>query len=216
MQHVSMSPVPLSNRDEERVSEQAVASRRSAIAGWVGAAIILAAVAGPIVLQRYATFDPALVMTFGYAAVFVFGVLGSITFFLPVPTLTLVFAGSTMLNPLLLAIAAAAGITLGMAGCYALGRAGSRLAQRSQPDPGTRLYRATTRVSDWYTRNVTATSFVVAAVPNPVFDYAGYFAGLTGVSQRRFLLATFAGKVVQSLIVALLGYYAFEQISRVW
>ncbi len=217
MQQVTTSPAPLSALNEEATNPaMSGTARRSTVAGWFGLIIILAAIAAPIVLQRYMTFDPGMVLTFGYLAVFFLGALGSITFFLPVPTLTLVFAGATILNPVLLAIAAAAGITVGMAGCYALGKAGSRLAERSQPDPGTRLYRATSRVSAWYTRNVTTTSFVVAAVPNPMFDYAGYFAGLTGVSQTRFLAATFAGKVVQSLVVALLGYYAFEQISRVW
>lgn len=189
---------------------------RGNLTAWFGGAIVIAAVIAPIALQRYMTFDPALVLTFGYAAVFLMGVLGSITFFIPVPTLGLVFAGSTVLNPVLLAVAAAAGITLGMAGCYALGKAGTRFAERSQPDPGTRMHRATVRMGDWYRRNVTITSFFMAALPNPAFDYAGYLAGLTGVSQTRFLAATFVGKMVQSLVVALLGYYAFEQISRVW
>jgi len=85
------------------------------------------------------------------------------------------------------------------------------------PDPQSGMgYGTTVRVTGWYTHHVTAASFFVAAVPNPVFDYAGYIAGLTGVSQARFLTATFAGKAVQSIVVALLGYYAFEQISRAW
>ncbi len=216
MQQVTTCPVPLLDIGEPSLNVDSGSGRRNTVTGWIGVIVVMAAMAGPIALQRYVSFDPALVMSFGYAAVFFMGALGSITFFLPVPTLTLVFAGATILNPMLLAVAAAAGITVGMAGCYALGKAGSRLAERSQPDPGTKMYRATTRVTHWYNRNVTITSFFVAAIPNPVFDYAGYFAGLTGVSQKRFLVATFAGKVVQSLVVALLGYYAFEQISRVW
>ncbi len=215
MQNVSTSQIPLIVVSDDVRVDESVRSR-SAVAGWVGSVVLLAAIAGPVLLQRYLTFDPVMVMTFGYAAVFCLGVLGSITFFLPVPTLSLVFAGATVLNPVLLAVAAAAGITVGMAGCYALGKAGSKLAERSQPDPGTRLYRASARVASWYTHNVTVASFFVAAVPNPVFDYAGYLAGLAGVSQRRFLVATFAGKMVQAFIVALLGYYAFEHISRVW
>ena len=203
-------------KNDEAVSSESGRGLRGNFAAWFGGAIVIAAVIAPIALQRYLTFDPALVLTFGYAAVFLMGVLGSITFFIPVPTLGLVFAGSTMLNPVLLAIAAAAGITLGMAGCYALGKAGTRFAERSQPDPGTKMHRATVRMADWYKRNVATTSFFMAALPNPAFDYAGYLAGLTGVSQTRFLVATFVGKVVQSLAVALLGYYAFEQISRVW
>lgn len=216
MQQVTTSSAPLSIVSAENGVVASRSGRRNTVTGWLGVIVVLAAIAGPIVLQHYVSFEPSMMMTFGYVAVLLMGALGSITFFLPVPTLTLVFVGATVLNPVLLAIAAAVGITIGMAGCYALGKAGSNLAERSQPDPGTRLFRATSRVSDWYTRNLTLTSFFVAAIPNPVFDYAGYFAGLTGVSQTRFLAATFAGKTVQSLVVALLGYYAFEQISRIW
>lgn len=216
MQQVTTSPAPLSTLAEEDLAVDSISPSRGRLAGSAGVIVLAAAIAGPVLLQKYATYDPALVITFGYAVVFFFGVLGSITFFLPVPTMSLVFAGSTILNPVLLALAAAAGITVGMAGCYALGKTGSKLAERSQPDPSTRLYRVTVRVANWYSRNVTVTSFLVAALPNPVFDYAGYFAGMTNVDEKRFLAATFAGKVVQALVIAMLGYYAFEQISRVW
>ncbi len=218
MQQATIAPTPVvapAETDQVQVMHRPARRRRS-LASWAGTVILLAAIASPIILQRYLTFDPALVISFGYIAVIILGALGSLTFFLPVPTMTLVFAGATMLNPFLLAVAAAAGITIGMAGCYALGRAGSGLAERSQPDPGTRLYRVTVRVNRWYGGNVTVASFFIAAVPNPVFDYIGYFSGLTGASQSRFLFGTFVGKTVQSLIIALLGYYAFEQISRVW
>lgn len=216
MQQATNSPTSVVPVASHASVDEISRSWRNTIISWFGGSIVIAAVIAPIALQRYITFDPALILTFGYIAVFFMGVLGSITFFIPVPTLGLVFAGSTMLNPFLLALAAAAGITLGMAGCYALGKAGTRFAERSQPEPGTRMHRATVRMADWYRRNVATTSFFMAALPNPAFDYAGYLAGLTGVSQTRFLAATFAGKVVQSLAVALLGYYAFEQISRYW
>lgn len=178
--------------------------------------IVIAAIIVPLVLHKYVPIDPDLLVTFGYAAVFVLGVVGSITFFLPVPVLTVVFAGATILNPVLLALAAAVGITLGMAGCYTMGKAGHRMAQRAQPDPGSRFYRISTKVAAWYASNLTTASFVIAATPNPVFDYVGYLAGLARVNRTRFLLATFAGKMVQCLIVALLGYYAFDQISGWW
>lgn len=216
MQQVSASP-PFARPATIHVGgESPRKNLRSTVAGWLGTVVVLVAIAAPLLLERYVEFDPGLLLTFGYLAVFLLGILGSVTFFLPVPVLTLVFAGATVLNPILLAVVAAAGITLGMAGCYALGKAGSRFAERSQPEPGSRMYRWTQRVANWYARNVATASFVIAAIPNPVFDYAGYVAGLAGVNQKRFLLATFIGKVVQSLVVALLGYYAFDQISQVW
>lgn len=192
------------------------APARSAIWGWTGGIVIVAAVAGPILIQRYAEIDPVMMATFGYAAIFVFGVIGSLTLFLPVPVLTLVFAGATLLNPGLLALTAAAGITIGMAGCYFLGKAGHRWARKAQPDPRSRMFSATNRMTSWYRSHTTVASFFMAAMPNPLFDYAGYIAGLIKVDRNRFLFATFAGKFVQSLVVALLGYYLFEQISTWW
>lgn len=183
---------------------------------WAGTLVIIVAVVTPLAVQRYLEIDPALVATFGYAAVFMLGFVGSITLFLPIPVLGLVFVGATTLNPVLLALAAAAGITLGMAGCYMLGKAGHRMAKKAEPDPGSRLFRLLTRMVGWYKSNVTVASFLIAATPNPMFDYAGYLAGLSKVSCTQFLVATFAGKMLQSLGVALLGYYAFEQISSLY
>jgi membrane protein DedA with SNARE-associated domain len=190
--------------------------RKGSWFSWVGSAVIVVAIIAPLAMQRYLEFDPALIATFGYAAVFILGFVGSITLFLPIPVLGLVFVGANTLNPLLIAFAAAAGITLGMAACYMLGKAGHKMAKRAEPSPGDKLYRLLTRMVEWYKGHVTVASFLMAATPNPMFDYAGYLAGLAQVSQTRFLLATFAGKMAQSLGVALLGYYAFEQISALY
>lgn len=185
----------------------------SSLFSWFGSVVIVVAIVAPLAVQRYLEFDPALIATFGYLAVFTLGFVGSITLFLPIPVLGLVFVAATTLNPFLLALAAAVGITLGMAGCYALGKAGHRMAKKAEPDPSSKLYRLLIKMVEWYKKNVTVASFVIAATPNPMFDYAGYLAGMSKVSATRFLVATFAGKMVQSFGVALLGYYAFEQIS---
>ena len=55
------------------------ATPRNTLLAWGGAATILIALVAPIILQRYLTFDPRLVSTFGYMLVFGLGVIGSLT-----------------------------------------------------------------------------------------------------------------------------------------
>ena len=212
MQQASVSQLP----GAQSVADARDKKSRGSLFSWAGSLVIVVAVIAPLAVQRYLEFDPALVATFGYAAVFTLGFVGSITLFIPIPVLGLVFVGATTLNPFLLALAAAAGITLGMAGCYVLGKAGHKMAKRAEPDPSAKLYRLLMWMVAWYKKRVAIASFVLAATPNPMFDYAGYLAGLSQVSLTRFLVGTFAGKMAQSLGVALLGYYAFEQISALY
>jgi membrane protein DedA with SNARE-associated domain len=44
-------------------------------------------------------------------------------------------------------------------------------------------------------------SLLLAAVPNPVFDFAGLLAGTSNVPVRKFLPYTFMGRVGYGLVV---------------
>jgi membrane protein DedA with SNARE-associated domain len=47
---------------------------------------------------------------------------------------------------------------------------------------------------------------LIAATPNPVFDYAGIIAGAGRVDVRRFLAGIFFGKMAQASVIAFLGH----------
>ena len=47
---------------------------------------------------------------------------------------------------------------------------------------------------------------MIAATPNPVFDYAGIIAGAGRVDVRRFLAGIFFGKMAQASVIAFLGH----------
>ncbi len=47
--------------------------------------------------------------------------------------------------------------------------------------------------------------FVLALIPNPVFDVAGIICGVLRIPVWKFLLAAGAGKVLKATIIAYLG-----------
>jgi len=175
--------------------------------------LLIVACTAPLAIQRYLSISPELVGAIGIPAIILFGFFGSVTVVLPVPVLSLVFAGATILNPITLVLAAAASITAGMAVCYLMGKRGHSRAvraaetgQRNIPAPITNLY-------SWSTENVGTASFLLAATPNPVFDYAGFIAGAGRMNAQRFLAGTFAGKMAQASVIAFLGHTVGERIT---
>ncbi len=53
-----------------------------------------------------------------------------------------------------------------------------------------------------------AAIFILAFIPNPIFDVAGIVSGATKMPWWQFLLATAAGKTARYVLVAQLGLYA--------
>ena len=71
--------------------------------------------------------------------------------------------------------------------------------------PWIRRQRAYRRVEAWMQRWGLLTVFVIAAIPNPFFDIAGALAGAAGLGWRRFMIASWTGRVLKNLGFALAG-----------
>jgi membrane protein DedA with SNARE-associated domain len=54
------------------------------------------------------------------------------------------------------------------------------------------------------------TLFVLAVIPNPVFEIAGITAGAVRMPFGRFMGAVFVGKVARGIILAFLGAYSID------
>ena len=80
--------------------------------------------------------------------------------------------------------------------------------------PWIRRQRGYRRVEAWMRRWGVLTVFVIAAVPNPFFDIAGALAGATGLGWRRFMIASWAGRVLKNLGFALLGLQGATVIEQ--
>jgi membrane protein YqaA with SNARE-associated domain len=136
---------------------------------------------------------------FIYPGAFLLAFLANVTVLIPIPYngVLLAVLGDAPL-PWLAAMLAALGSVLGELTGYAAGRAG-------------RVATATTRPVMWASermgtsRRAFAFLFVVAAVPNPVFDMAGLAAGTLRIPVRIFLSAVFLGRWLRFLVFAYSG-----------
>lgn len=151
--------------------------------------------------------------TAGYAALFAAGVLASVTLFLPVPMIGMVFLAAAFLNPFGAGLAAAAGISAGLWPTYFAGTAGAGAIESVERSRNAVVRGITSRVLGWFRTRPVWASFVLAAIPNPIFDWAGVMAGAAGVPFRQFLVGSFAGKSVQMIGIALIGYVVAGHIS---
>jgi membrane protein YqaA with SNARE-associated domain len=144
----------------------------------------------------------------GYLGIFLVSLLGNATIILPAPSLVLVFAMGTALNPLLVGLVAGAGEALGELTGYAAGFAGRAVIEDRQ------TYK---HMVAWMQRRGGITIFVLSAIPNPFFDLAGIAAGTLCYPLWRFLLFCWLGKTLKTTLVAWAGSQSVafvEQLLR--
>ena len=148
-----------------------------------------------------------------YAALFLAGFVASITLILPVPMIGMVFMAAAFLNPVGVALAAAAGVSIGLWPAYFAGTKGASVVGRVERSRHAMVRKTTSKILGWFRTRPLFASFMLAAIPNPLFDLAGLLAGAAGVPLRRFMIGSFAGKTIQMLGVALIGYLVGGQFS---
>lgn len=137
----------------------------------------------------------------GYPGIFLVSLLANATILLPAPGVAVVFAMGSVFPPLLVALSAAAGATVGEISSYAAGFSGQAIVE------GTGAY---ARIIPWMHRYGALTTFLLAAVPNPFFDLAGIAAGVLRMPLVSFLFWCLIGKSVKMLLFAYTGAYTVE------
>jgi len=142
---------------------------------------------------------------YGYAAVFLVGLLSNATIILPIPGLAVSSVLGGVFNPWLVGIVAGIGQALGELSGYLLGYSGQTLVARRP------IYE---RLYGWMRRYGVWVIFVLAVIPNPVFDIGGMIAGALRFPLWKFLTSCAAGKIVKNIAFALAGYYSIEAILR--
>jgi uncharacterized membrane protein YdjX (TVP38/TMEM64 family) len=141
-------------------------------------------------------------------ALFVISVISSATLFLPVPGLAITTLVGSLLNPITVGIVAGIGQTLGEMTGYMAGYSGQGLVNRS---------RTFDRVEGWMKRNEfmgELVVFILALIPNPLFDAAGMAAGALRFPVWKYLIATGLGKVIKNVIFAYGGSLGIEWLAR--
>lgn len=133
---------------------------------------------------------------FGYPGIFLLSLLTNATLVLPAPGLLLVFSFGARFAPFGVALAAAAGATVGEVSGYLAGFSGQAVVERSE-----RMQ----QLEGWMKKNGPLTIAILACIPNPLFDFAGILAGALKMPLPTFMFWVFWGKLVKMLIVAYAG-----------
>jgi uncharacterized membrane protein YdjX (TVP38/TMEM64 family) len=140
---------------------------------------------------------------YGYAAVFVVGLVGDATVVLPLPGLAFIFVMGGIFNPWIVGIVGGVGQGMGELTGYMAGYSGQTWMDEN------RVY---DRLVRWMQRYGSLTIFVLAVIPNPLFDMGGMIAGALRFPAWKFLASCIAGKVVKGVAFALAGYYGIEAL----
>ena len=130
---------------------------------------------------------------YGYLGAFLIGFIGNATVILPAPTLAFAVALGGILNPVLVGVATGAGEALGEMTGYLAGMSGKQIIEnRAYYD---KVQRQMDRHGGWV-------FFILAVIPNPLFDIAGIAAGMVRFPVWKFLLSSGAGKMLKAMLLA--------------
>ena len=139
--------------------------------------------------------DLAKLQGYGLLGILVISILGNATVVIPAPVILSAFIGGSIYNPILVGLVVALGATIGELTGFMAVLGGQVAITNHKHFEHSYRYK---RVEKWMTKSGFLTIFILAAIPNPLFDLAGIFAGATSYPVKKFLLATFLGKSIKS------------------
>ncbi len=149
----------------------------------------------------------AIELILGYLGIFVASMIGSASIFFPLPSFMLIPVTAIFLNPFLVGFFAAVGATIGELTGYAVGYSGNKIF----------LKKKYSRFEKWFEKQkVFLLIIIFAATPLP-FDIIGLLCGASKYNIKKFLLATFIGKLIISILLAFMGFGAYTLIAKlIW
>jgi membrane protein DedA with SNARE-associated domain len=140
---------------------------------------------------------------YGYPGIFLLSFLAYATVFLPAPGVAMVFTMGAVFNPLLVALVAGAGASLGELTGYLAGFSSQPVVERMK------IYQ---RLLVWLKKYGALAILVLAAIPNPIFDMTGAAAGALKMPVRKFLFWTWIGETIKMLMFAYAGASSLKSI----
>lgn len=159
--------------------------------------ILVVAFAATIVLlfndERRAQVEQLIASPIGLVVLFFLSLLSNATLLLPVPGLALTMLAATVADPLAVGLVAGSGQAIGEMTGYLAGYSGQELIDASP---------RYARLVNWMRRYGALTIFVLALIPNPIFDVAGVIAGALRMPWWLYLLSAGAGKIIKNVALA--------------
>ncbi|MEN6392603.1 MAG: VTT domain-containing protein [Anaerolineaceae bacterium] len=141
---------------------------------------------------------------YGYPGIFLLSMLSNGTIFVPAPGLLVVFTMGAVFNPFLLALCAGAGGALGELTGYLAGFSGQAVIEKIN------TYNKIINWMQLHKRWSAFLVFVLALIPNPMFDLAGIAAGALKIPLITFLIACWLGVTLKMIFFAFAGAGSFH------
>jgi len=172
---------------------------------WIVRVLTIVAIVVSLGLAVYFRDHLQALERYGYAAVFLVGLVSNATLILPVPGLAVSSLMGGVFNPWIVGLVGGVGQALGEMTGYMAGYSGQTWIDDNP------TYR---RLALWMQRYGVATIFLLALVPNPIFDVGGMIAGALRLPVWQFLVSCAAGKIIKNVLFALAGYYGIETLFK--
>ncbi len=125
---------------------------------------------------------------YGYLGLFLISIIGNATLIIPAPVFVMACAAGLVYGPIGVGIVAGIGSAIGELTGYMAGAGGKALI------PQGRVYEQLHR---FMLRHGMLAIFLLAAIPNPIFDVGGIIAGALQMKAWKFLVAAALGKSIR-------------------
>ena len=142
---------------------------------------------------------------YGYVGIFFVALLANATVFIPAPGVAIIYAMGSVFNPIYVGLAAGTGGAIGELSGFMAGFSGQGLVEH------THIYE---RIKPWVDKYGGWSIFVLAAIPNPFFDIAGFAAGIAKMKMRTFLFSVWVGQLIKMTMFAYAGKYSIEWFAH--
>jgi uncharacterized membrane protein YdjX (TVP38/TMEM64 family) len=142
---------------------------------------------------------------YGYLGIFFVALLANATVFIPAPGVAIIYAMGAVFNPLYVGLVAGTGGAIGELSGFLAGFSGQAIVER------THIYE---RIKPQVDKYGGWAIFVLAAIPNPFFDVAGFAAGIAKMKLRTFLFSVWVGQLIKMTMFAYAGKYSIEWIAN--
>lgn len=158
--------------------------------------LILAAVMALTVLLLVYRDRVEQLKAYGYPGLFLFSILANATILVPLPGVIITSVMGAIFNPLLISIVAGTGAALGELSGYLAGFSGQVIVEKRKNYD---------KVMRWMQKYGDITILVLAFIPNPLFDAAGFMAGVLKMPLWKFLIFCLIGKILKMMLFAYFG-----------
>ncbi|MFH0884085.1 MAG: VTT domain-containing protein [Candidatus Micrarchaeota archaeon] len=153
----------------------------------------------------YFSGDIAALGGYGYLGAFLIALLSSATILFPAPGWAVVIAMSAALDPIILGVVVGIGSAIGEMTGY--------LAGEGVRDLMSSRIKESKRMEELVRKYDVAAIFVLAFIPNPLFDVAGVIAGSLKIAWWRYLLSCAAGRILRYILLAFLGAFTLNLLT---